>query len=48
MSIDATFRCIAISFHIYCTQFSFKHVISDFPEGMNKVFGIEFNKRVCS
>ena len=38
MSIDVTFTCIAISFHIYCSQFSFKHVMFNFPEGMNQVF----------
>ena len=26
---------IAIPFHIYCTQFSFKHVLTNFLEGMN-------------
>ena len=45
MSIDATFTCnvIKFSFHIYCTQHSFKHVLSNFPEGLNKVFSIELN-----
>ena len=38
MSIDVTLIYIAISFHIYYTQFSFKHVMLKFPEGMNKVF----------
>ena len=39
MSLDAIFKCIAISF--FCTQFSFKQVMLNFPEGMNKV--VELN-----
>ena len=35
---NVTFTCIAISFHIYCRQFSFKHFMLNFPEGINKVF----------
>ena len=38
MSVDVTSTRIAISFHIYCTRFSFKRVMLNFPEGMNKVF----------
>ena len=39
---DVTFTCIAISFHIYCTQFFFKHVILKFLDGMNKVFELNW------
>ena len=28
----------SISYHIYCTHFSFKHVMLNFPEGVNQVF----------
>ena len=38
MSIDATFTYIAVSFNIYCTQFSFKDVMLNFPDRMDKVF----------
>ena len=41
-SNDVTFTCIAISFHIYCTQFFFKHVILKFLDGMNKVFELNW------
>ena len=40
MSIDVTFTCIAISFHINCTHFSCKQVNLNFPEGMNKVIAL--------
>ena len=38
MSNDVTFACNAISFHIYCTQYFFKHVMLNFPDGVNKEF----------
>ena len=41
MSIGATFTCIAISFHVYFTYLSTKHVMSNFPKRINEVFEFE-------
>ena len=41
MSIGATLTCIAISFHNHCTQLSFKRVMSNFSDEMNKEFELK-------